>query len=63
VRSSAARPSRSGYQRLSKEARSTCALFHPLPRQHPHGVWFEDNRYIDMDLLKEQKSAQMKLAA
>ena len=28
-----------------------------------HEAWLEDNRYINMDLLKEQKKAQMKLAA
>jgi len=28
-----------------------------------HETWLEDNRYINMDLLKEQKKAAMKLAA
>lgn len=28
-----------------------------------HEAWLENNRYINMDLLKEQKKAQMKLAA
>lgn len=28
-----------------------------------HEAWLEDNRYINMDLLKEQKKAAMKLAA
>jgi transposase-like protein len=28
-----------------------------------HEAWLEDNRYINMDLLKEQKKAAMKIAA
>lgn len=28
-----------------------------------HEAWLEDNRYINMDLLKEQKKAEMKIAA
>ena len=28
-----------------------------------HEAWLEDNRYINMELLKEQKKAAMKLAA
>ena len=28
-----------------------------------HETWLEDNRYINMELLKEQKKAAMKLAA
>jgi len=28
-----------------------------------HEAWLEDNRYINMDLLKEQRKAAMKLAA
>jgi hypothetical protein len=28
-----------------------------------HEAWLEDNRYINMDLLKEQKKVAMKIAA
>ncbi len=28
-----------------------------------HQAWLEDNRYINMDLLKEHKKATMKIAA
>jgi hypothetical protein len=28
-----------------------------------HEAWLEDNRYINMELLKEQKKAAMKIAA
>jgi hypothetical protein len=27
-----------------------------------HETWLEDNRYVNMELLKEQKNAAMKLA-
>jgi transposase-like protein len=48
--------------RIFPNAESCLRLIRALCAE-THEAWLEDNRYINMDLLKEQRKAAMKLAA